>query len=315
MNATREQFVWTERYRPQTLSDCILPSAVAESFRSILDRGDCPNLILTGSAGTGKTTVARALAKDLDMDFLQINASDENGIDVLRTKLKDFASSMSFGGKRKMILLDEADYLSPATQPALRGFMEEFASTTSFVLTCNHPNRIIAPLHSRSSVVDFTVPKAERPKIMGAFMTRVSTILTTEGITFDAGLLAQVIKNYFPDFRRVLNELQRFSSSGTLSSDVLSQMSDRDIAELFTILGEKDFVKLRKWMSQHEDLSSTAFYRTLSDHLPSRVAPAQLPELILMLADYSYRSAFAADASLNHLACLVEVMAAADITK
>lgn len=305
----RDFFVWTERYRPQTIEDCILPEGITESLRGILASEDLPNLLLVGNAGVGKTTVARAIARELDMDVLIVNASDENGIDVLRTKLKDFASSMSFDGKRKMILLDEADYLSPAVQPALRGFMEEFASTV-FVLTCNHANRIIAPLHSRCSVVDFRIPKSERPKIMQRMFKRLSDILTRESVTFDAALLADAVKLYFPDMRRMLNELQRFSITGTLSSEICSQISDKDISDLYTILKAKDFNKLRKWISEHDDMSSSAFYRTLSDTLPERAAPESLPESIVILADYAYRSSFCADASLNHLASLVELMAA-----
>lgn len=304
----REYFVWVEKYRPQTVDECILPDIVVASLQGILDTGDLPNLLLAGGAGVGKTTVARAIARQLDMDVLLVNASDENGIDVLRTKLKDFASSMSFEGKRKMIILDEADYLSPAVQPALRGFMEEFAGSTVFVLTCNHPNRIIAPLHSRCSVVDFKITKADRPKVMQRMFTRLSQILTREHITFDKTLLAEAVKLYFPDMRRMLNELQRFSSTGALSPEISVQISDKDIDTLYHILKSKDFVKLRKWVSEHDDMSSTAFYRTVSDTLPDRCAPESLPEAIILLADYSYRAAFAADASLNHLACLTELM-------
>lgn len=304
----REYFVWVEKYRPQTVDECILPDSVVASLQGILDTGDLPNLLLAGGAGVGKTTVARAIARQLDMDVLLVNASDENGIDVLRTKLKDFASSMSFEGKRKMIILDEADYLSPAVQPALRGFMEEFAGSTVFVLTCNHPNRIIAPLHSRCSVVDFKITKADRPKVMQRMFTRLSQILTREHITFDKTLLAEAVKLYFPDMRRMLNELQRFSSTGALSPEISVQISDKDIDTLYHILKSKDFVKLRKWVSEHDDMSSTAFYRTVSDTLPDRCAPESLPEAIILLADYSYRAAFAADASLNHLACLTELM-------
>jgi DNA polymerase III delta prime subunit len=307
---TRDFYVWCEKYRPQTIDECILPDGVTHTLTGILDTGDLPNLLMTGGAGVGKTTVARAIARQLDMDVLMINASDENGIDVLRTKLKDFASSMSFEGKRKMIILDEADYLSPAVQPALRGFMEEFSSSTVFTLTCNHANRIIAPLHSRCSIVDFKVTKSDRPKVMQRMFTRLSQILTHEQITFDKALLAEAVKLYFPDMRRMLNELQRFSITGTLSSEICAQISDKDIDTLYSILTAKDFTKLRKWVSEHDDMSSSAFYRTISDTLPERCAPESLPEAIVMLADYAYRAAFSADASLNHLACLVEIMSA-----
>lgn len=304
----REYFVWVEKFRPQTIDECILPDGVASTLRGILETGDLPNLLFAGGAGVGKTTVARAIARQLDMDVLLINASNDNGIEVLRTKLTDFASAMSFEGKRKMIILDEADYLTPAVQPALRGFIEEFAGSTIFVLTCNHPNRIIAPLQSRCSIVDFKITKSERPKVMQRMFTRLSQILTQEQVTFDKALLAEVVKLHFPDMRRMLNELQRFSLSGTLSGEICAQVSAKDIDALYTILKSKDFTKLRKWMSEHDDMSSAAFYRTISDTLPERCAPESLPEAIVLIADYSYRAAFAADASLNHLACLTELM-------
>jgi len=306
---TREFYVWVEKYRPQTIDDCILSPAVMQSLRGILEKQDTPNLLFCGKAGTGKTTVARCLAADMQMDVLIINASDENGIDVLRSKLKDFASSMSFEGKRKMIILDEADYLHPtSTQPALRAFMEEFSSTTCFILTCNHPNRIVAPLHSRCSVVDFGVPKADQPSVMTQFAKRAFQVLDLEGVTYDKRLVMEVLRVYFPDFRRVLNELQRFSGGNELSREVLSQLSDKDVAELFATLASRDFNRLRKWIAQHDDMNESAFYRMLSEQLPSRLSPTDLPNSILLLADYSYRVAFAADKSLNMLACLVDLM-------
>ena len=306
---TREFFVWVEKYRPQTLGDCILPSSVQQTLAGIMAQADLPNLLLTGKAGTGKTTVARAIAADLDMDVLVINASDENGIDVLRTKLKDFASSVSFDGKRKMIILDESDYLNPqSTQPALRAFMEEFAGSCVFVLTCNHSNRIIAPLHSRCSVVNFTVPKTERPGIMAQFAKRVFQILDAESVVYDKKLVLEVIQQHFPDFRRTLNELQRFSATGTLQADILSQVSDKDVTALMKAMASADFNAVRKWMSDHEDVDESAFYRMLSDHLPKHLKNSDLPQTILVLADYSYRSAFAADKSLNMLACLTDIM-------
>tara|TARA_R110000868_G_scaffold79333_3_gene225976 strand:- start:1045 stop:1989 length:945 start_codon:yes stop_codon:yes gene_type:complete len=309
----REQFVWVEKYRPQTLDECILPASIESSLRAVLQNEGSVNLLLTGKAGTGKTTVAKAIARELDADTLVVNASDENGIDVLRTKIKDFASSMSFSGKRKIVILDEADYLHPqSTQPALRAFIEEFAATTCFFLTCNHPNRIIAPLHSRCSVVDFSVPKAERPSVMARFAKRAFEILDKEHITYDKKLVMEVMRVHFPDFRRTLNELQRFSGSGELSPEILSQLSDSDIDALFKTMAAKDFNALRKWIALHDDMALSAFYRMLSEQLPDRLKAPLLPEAIVLLADYSYRSAFAADASLNMLACLTEIMSMGD---
>lgn len=310
----REKFVWCEKYRPQTLGDCILPQSIRDMLNGIVRQDDLPNLLFTGKAGTGKTTVARAIARELDRDVLIINASDENGIDMLRTKLKDFASSVSFDGKRKIVVLDEADYLSPqSTQPALRAFIEEFTNT-SFIFTCNHSNRIIAPLHSRCSVVNFTVPKAERPTVMAQFAKRVFEILDAESVTYDKKLVMEVVQQHFPDFRRTLNELQRFSNGGTLQTDILSQVSDKDVAVLMKALATADFNATRKWMAEHEDIDESTFYRMLSDHLPKHIKNSDLPQAILTLADYSYRSAFAADKSLNMLACLTEIMGGLQVT-
>lgn len=311
---TREYFVWVEKYRPLTMTDCILPTGILATMQGILSSKDTPNLILTGPPGTGKTTIAKALAHDLDMDVMVINASDENGIDVLRTKLKDYASSLSFEDKRKMIILDEADYLNPQSiQPALRGFIEEFAKTTTFVFTCNHSNRIIEALHSRCSVVNFIIPKAEKQDVMMRYTKRIFEILTAEKITFDKALVVEVVKQYFPDFRRMLNELQRFSSTGTLSTEILSQISDKDVAVLMKSITTADFTATRKWIAEHEDIAPSAFYRMLSEQLPKVLKPADLPQIVITLADYDYRSAFAADKSLNLLACCTEIMGAVGV--
>ena len=307
-------WAYNDKYQPLTIDELALYPALKRRLRKYAHTQHFPNLLFYGEAGTGKTTVARAIARDLDMDVLVINASDENGIDVLRTKLKDFASGMSFEGKRKMVVLDEADYLNPqSTQPALRAFIEEFAGTTAFVMTCNHSNRIIAPLHSRCSIVNFEVPKAERPTVMAAFAKRVFEILDQESVTYDKKLVMEVVQQYFPDFRRTLNELQRFSATGTLQPDILSQVSDKDIAVLMKSLCDANFGAVRKWMSDHEDTDESAFYRMLAENLPAHVKSSELPAMILVLADYGYRSAFAADKSLNMLACLTEIMGSLDV--
>lgn len=309
----REFYVWVEKYRPQTLDECILPIAVKQSLQGILKQQDTTNLLLTGKAGTGKTTVARALVQQLGAESLVINASEENGIDVIRHRVKDFASSYSLDSDgRKFVILDEADYLHPqSTQPALRAFMEEFSSTCGFILTANFPSRIIAPLHSRCSTVDFKIPAKERPTIALAFMNRAMEILTLEGVTYTPAVVAEVVKLYFPDFRRVLNELQRFSATGELSDAILAQLTDKDVAELFDALKKKEFSTVRKWVATHEDMDSTAFYRMLTENVPKRVESDSLPHLIVLMADYSYRAGFAADMQLNSLACLVEIMSEA----
>lgn len=311
MNHQREHFVWVERYRPQTLGECILPAAVKATLEAAVKQQNVTNLLLTGRAGTGKTTVAKALVRDMDADALVINASEEGNIDTLRNRIRDFASSMTLGGGRKYVILDEADYLTAATQPALRAFMEEFAKNCGFILTANFPQRIIAPLHSRCSVVDFKIPATERVALMQAFWKRACDILTLEQVKHDPKTVSQVIALHFPDFRRVLNELQRYSADGELSPAILSQLTDKDVAELFVALKSKDYAKMRKWVVNHEDMDPSAFYRMLGEHVPKHVDIACLPELIVTMADYGYRVAFCADAQINVLACLVELMSGA----
>jgi len=308
---TREYFAWVEKYRPQTLDECILTESVKSTLQDAINQKNTTNLLLVGRAGTGKTTVAKAIVREIDSDCLVINASEEGNIDTLRSRIKDFASSMGFGGERKYVILDEADYLTTATQPALRGFMEEFSKSCGFILTANFPQRIIAPLHSRCSVVDFKIPAAERPELAKAFYLRACDILKHEGVTYDPKTVQHVVANYFPDFRRILNELQRFSAGGELSIAILTQITDKDIADLFVAIKDKEYAAMRKWVVNHEDMDPTAFYRMLGDQLPKRVDHACLPQLIVLLADYGYRAAFCADAQLNTLAVLVEVMTAA----
>ena len=296
MVPVREQFVWVERYRPQTLDECILPETLRASLQGVLQqKQDIPHMLFSGRAGVGKTTVARALARELEADALVINASEENGIDVLRTKIKSFASSLSLDGKRKFVILDEADYLHPqSTQPALRAFMEEFAATC-FVLTCNFPQRIIPPLHSRCASFDFKIPSKEKGVIAQKFALRAMDILTKEGVQFDKRIVANVVAMYFPDFRRVLNELQRFSAGGELSDGILAQLTDKDVDALFTAVKSKDFGNVRKWVALHDDMDAAAFYRMLTEQVPKLVDASCLPELIVQMADYSYRSGFCAD--------------------
>jgi DNA polymerase III delta prime subunit len=305
---TRDFFVWCERYRPLTLTDCILPDALATTLANIVKQKDCTNLLFHGKAGTGKTTVAKALARDLGADAMVINASDENNIETVRTKVKDYASSASLNGERKYVILDEADMLTFAAQPALRALIEEFAHNCGFIFTCNHVSKIIEPLHSRCAVVDFTIPKADRDAIARKYIKRCEAILVNEGVFYNKKVLIQVIANYFPDLRRTLNELQRHSNGGALSEGILAQLNDNDIDQLFTAIKKKDFNGLRKWLVAHDDMDSEPFYRMLYTQVAERIDAACLAEAVVLMADYAYRAALSADKQLNALACLTELM-------
>jgi len=311
MENNRDQFLWVERYRPRKLDDCILPDDQLNTFRQFVESGEIPNMLLCGSAGVGKTTIARAICEELGCDYIIINGSEESGIDVLRTKIREFASSVSFSGKTKVVILDEADYLNPnSTQPALRAFIEEFANNCRFIFTCNFKNRIIAPLHSRTTVIEFKLTKADRPKMAGRFMKRLSDILTTENVKFDEKVVAEVLKKHFPDYRRVLNELQRYSISGTIDEGILSNILEINMKELTDALKSKDFRKVRSWVVENLDNDPQLIFRKIYDTVLEDVKyPAQL---VLLIADYQYKAAFAANQEINLVACLVEIMAAVE---
>jgi DNA polymerase III delta prime subunit len=311
MENNRDQFLWVERYRPRKLDDCILPDDQLNTFRQFVESGEIPNMLLCGSAGVGKTTIARAICEELGCDYIIINGSEESGIDVLRTKIREFASSVSFSGKTKVVILDEADYLNPnSTQPALRAFIEEFANNCRFIFTCNFKNRIIAPLHSRTTVIEFKLTKADRPKMAGRFMKRLSDILTTENVKFDEKVVAEVLKKHFPDYRRVLNELQRYSISGTIDEGILSNIIEINMKELTDALKSKDFRKVRSWVVENLDNDPQLIFRKIYDTVLEDVKyPAQL---VLLIADYQYKAAFAANQEINLVACLVEIMAAVE---
>ena len=312
MEANREQFLWVEKYRPRKISDCILPDKLKNTFQEFVDQDNIPNMLLSGTAGTGKTTIARALCEELGCDYIIINGSEESGIDVLRTKIKDFASTVSLAGKVKVVILDEADYLNPnSTQPALRGFIEEFSKNCRFIFTCNYKNRIIPPLHSRTTVIDFKLEKEDRPVVASKFFKRVQEILNNENVTFDPKVVAELLNKHFPDYRRVLNEMQRYSVSGTIDAGILSNVSDANMKELLVTLREKDFKKMRTWVVNNLDNDPTVLFRKLYDFLMPEVV--QVPQLVLLLADYQYKAAFVADAEINLVACLTEIMAACEM--
>ena len=305
-------FLWVEKYRPKTIEDCILSNNQKRFFTEMVQRGEIQNMLLCGTAGTGKTTIARALCDELKTDYIIINGSEESGIDVLRTKIKQFASTVSFTGNVKVVILDEADYLNPnSTQPALRGFIEEFADNCRFIFTCNFKNRIIPPLHSRCAVIDFKIKKDDRPKIAARFFKRVCSILKQESIDYDEKILAKIIEKHFPDFRRVINELQRYSSAGKIDEGILINLSDVNAQDLITSLKEKDWKKMRSWVIQNLDNDPQTLFRMIYDTLVPLTT--QVPQLVLTIADYQYKSAFVSDQEINLVACLTEIMASVNI--
>jgi DNA polymerase III delta prime subunit len=303
-----EHLLWVEKYRPARIEDCILPDALKETFQEFVKRKEIPNLLLSGTAGVGKTTVAKALCNEVGCDYIIINGSDESGIDVLRNKIKNYASSVSLMGGRKVVIIDEADYLNPnSTQPALRGAIEEFASNCSFIFTCNFKNRIIDPIHSRCSVIDFKI-NGSKPKLAAQLFKRVENILSQEGITYDKEVVAAVITKHFPDNRRILNELQRYSISGTIDKGILGSVSDIQLADLIQALKDKDFASARKWVTNNLDNDPARIFRKLYDSLYEPLKSQSVPQLVLILAKYQYQAAFVADAEINLIACLTEIM-------
>ncbi len=303
------EFLWVEKYRPKTVSDTILPESLKQTFQKIVDSKELPNMLFTGTAGLGKTTVARALCNELGCDYILINGSEEGNIDTLRTKIKQFASSVSLQGGYKVVILDEADYLNPqSTQPALRGFIEEFSKNCRFILTCNFKNRIIEPLHSRCGVYEFNTSKKDMVQLCQSFMEKCQTILTDEQIEYEDKPVADLIMKFAPDWRRVLNELQRYSVNGKIDTGIVNNLQDKNYDDLFDHLKNKDFKKMRSWVVNNIDTDASAIFRAIYDRMVDKVAPQSIPQLVLLLADYQYKNAFVADHELNVVACLTEVM-------
>ncbi len=303
------EFLWVEKYRPKTVSDTILPESLKQTFQKIVVSKELPNMLFTGTAGLGKTTVARALCNELGCDYILINGSEEGNIDTLRTKIKQFASSVSLQGGYKVVILDEADYLNPqSTQPALRGFIEEFSKNCRFILTCNFKNRIIEPLHSRCGVYEFNTSKKDMVQLCQSFMEKCQTILTDEKIEYEDKPVADLIMKFAPDWRRVLNELQRYSVNGKIDTGIVNNLQDKNYDDLFDHLKNKDFKKMRSWVVNNIDTDASAIFRAIYDRMVDKVAPQSIPQLVLLLADYQYKNAFVADHELNVVACLTEVM-------
>ena len=309
-----EHLLWTEKYRPKTIEDCILPERLKLPFQEYVNQRNIPNLLLAGGAGVGKTTVAKALCNEVGCDYIVINGSDESGIDTFRTKIKNYASSMSLTGGRKVIIIDEADYLNPnSTQPALRNAIEEFASNCSFIFTCNYKNRIIEPLHSRCAVIEFSLKNGEKAKMASAFFKRIQSVLQSESVDYDDKVIAELIKKHVPDFRRIINELQRYSQFGKIDTGVLAQIGDVSISEIVKFILDKDFGSIRKWVATN-DVDSNTLYRKLYDSMYDLMKPQSIPQAVLILADYQYKAAFVADQEINTVACLTEIMVNCEFT-
>jgi len=305
----RTDFLWVEQYRPKTIDDCILPSSLKTLFSSYIKKGELTNLLLSGTPGIGKTTVAKVICDQLNCDSIMINGSEEGGIDVLRNKIKNFASTVSLSGGKKVVILDEADYLNPqSTQPALRGFIEEFHTNCRFILTCNFKNRIIEPLHSRFSNIEFRISPKDKPRLASKLFERAIFILKEQNVNYEEKVLAELIKKYFPDFRKVINELQRYSVSGSIDAGILVNISNENLKSLMAHLKSKDFGNMRKWVINNLDNDPVRIFRSIYDNLYETLQPETIPHAVLILADYQYKSAFVADQELNFVACLTELM-------
>jgi DNA polymerase III delta prime subunit len=304
-----EEYLWVEKYRPKTIADTILPENLKQTFQEFVNQGNIPNLLLSGSAGCGKTTVARAMLEQLGCDYIVINGSLNGNIDILRYEIMQFASSVSLMGGRKYVILDEADYLNPnSTQPALRNFMEEFSRNCGFILTCNFKNRIIEPLHSRCSVVEFKIKKTDLPQLASQMLKRLCHILDTESVVYDKAVLVELIKKHYPDWRRVINELQRYSATGKIDSGLLANITESSYKDLVRFLKGKDFTNTRKWVAENIDTDATAIFRTLYDTASMYVSKNSVPQLVVIIGRYQYQAAFVADHEINLMACLTEMM-------
>lgn len=304
-----DHFLWVEKYRPKTIQDTVLSAELKQTFQQFVEDKVIPNLLLSGKAGTGKTTVARAMLEELGCDYIIINGSMHGNIDTLRNDIANFASSVSLTGGRKYVILDEADYLNPnSTQPALRNFMEEFSKNCGFILTCNFKNRIIEPLHSRCSVIEFKIPTKEKPKLAATFFKRILEILKTENVAVDQKAVAAVVEKHFPDFRRTLNELQRYSATGSIDSGILVNIQDTSIRDLINHMKTKDFTNVRKWVGENLDTDPVVLFRKFYDTSIEYFKPSAIPQLVLLIAEYQYKQAFVADSEINMVAFLTEVM-------
>jgi len=306
-----EQFLWVEKYRPQTIDECVLPESLKNTFKEYIAKGELPTFLFCGTAGVGKTTVAKALCNEVGADYIMINGSDEGRhIDTLRTTVKNFASTVSLSDAPKIIIIDEADYMNAdSVQPALRSMIEQFSNNCRFIFTCNFKNRIIEPLHSRCAVVEFKIDTKDKQEIAGTFMKRAMQILKNENVEFDPKVVSELIIKHFPDYRRVLNELQRYSVSGKIDSGILVNTSQESYKQLVRDLKEKNFKEVRSWVAKNSELGTAPLFRELYDNATTNMEPASIPQMVLILADYQYKAAFVADQEINIMAALTEIMA------
>lgn len=304
-----KEFLWVEKYRPRSIADCVLPDRIKKVFQEYVNKKSIPNLMLTGTAGVGKTTAAIAMCEEIGLDYIFINSSEERGIDTLRTKIKGYASTTSFSGTQKVIILDEADYITPEAQAALRGAIEEFSANCTFIFTCNFKSKLIDAIHSRCSVIDFTMKPEEKPRMGAQFFTKLLVILNQEGIQYDKQVVIKIVEKFFPDYRRTINELQRYSSSGTIDAGIITQVSDvKNINDLVSYLKEKNFSEMRKWVVTNSDLDPTRVFRKVYDGLYEYMKPESIPQAVVILAKYQYQAAFVPDQEINLVACLTEIM-------
>lgn len=304
-----QHVIWVEKYRPHKIADCILPSGIKATFEKIVESGVIPNMFLTGTPGTGKTTAAKALCEELDYEYLFINASENGNIDTLRTEIREFASTASFSGARRVVILDEADYLNPnSTQPALRAFIEEFAANVSFIFTCNNIRKLISPLYGRAAIIEYVIPAAEREGLARQFYTRLKYILESEGVQYDKKVLMQMTFKYWPDFRRTITELQRYSMTGAIDETILDQVRDVPLSELVKALKAKDFQSVRKWCAVHHDTDSVSIMRKLYDIQGEVFKKSSIPDVVVLIGTYQYRAAFVTDHELHLVAFLTELM-------
>lgn len=310
-----EEFLWVEKYRPRKVSECILPERIKTVFQEYVNKKTIPNLMLTGPAGVGKTTVAIAMCNEIGLNYLFINSSDDRGIRTLGDKIKAYASTLSIiGDGRKVIILDEADYITPEAQASLRGIIEEFSAHCTFIFTCNFKSRIIDAIHSRCSVIDFSLHNGERPKMASSFFKRLGEILAKENVQYEKAALVKIVEKFFPDYRRTLNELQRYANIGSIDAGVIAQISDlRNLSELVSHIKNKHFTEMRKWVVMNSDIDPSQIFRKIYDSLYEYFKPESIPQAVVILGKYQYQSAFVADQEINTVAMLTEIMHSCEI--